>query len=104
MSSPRTTSAPTASSSASRWPLAGVAAGGTGLGLASEGGITIEMSDSQASGQDRPYQQEVTLTNPPSWGYDLAGGRARLPGLPSCPARWPAGCVTGASLRSSGRG
>jgi hypothetical protein len=59
--------------------LAGIAAGqpgGTGLGLANEGGITIEMSDSQASWQDRPYQQEVTMTNPRSWGYDLAGGEA----------------------------
>jgi hypothetical protein len=59
--------------------LAGTAAGqpgSTGLGLANEGGITIEMSDSQASWQDRPYQQEVTMTNPPSWGYDLAGGEA----------------------------
>jgi hypothetical protein len=59
--------------------LAGIAAGqpgSTGLGLANEGGITIEMSDSQASWQDRPYQQEVTMTNPPSWGYDLAGGEA----------------------------
>jgi alkylation response protein AidB-like acyl-CoA dehydrogenase len=34
------------------------------------------MSDSQASWQDRPYQQEATMTNPPSWGYDLAGGEA----------------------------
>ena len=50
--------------------------GSTGLGLANEGGITIEMSGSQASWQDRPYQQEVTMTNPPSWGYDLAGGEA----------------------------
>jgi hypothetical protein len=51
--------------------LAGIAAGqpgSTGLGLADEGGITIEVSDSQASWQDRPYQQEVTMTNPPSWG------------------------------------
>jgi hypothetical protein len=59
--------------------LAGIAAGqpgSTGLGLANEGGITIEMSDSQASWQDHPYQQEVTMTNPPSWGYDLAGGEA----------------------------
>ena len=67
--------------------LAGIAAGrpgSTGLGLANEGGITIEMSDSQASWQDRPYQQEVTMANPPSWGYDLAGGEAarfiELPG------------------------
>jgi hypothetical protein len=67
MSSPRTTSAPTASSFSVA--LAGIAAGqpgSTGLGLANERGITIEMSDSQASWQDRPYQQEVTMTNPPS--------------------------------------
>ena len=42
------------------------------------------MSDSQASWQDRPYQQEVTMTHPPSWGDDLAGGEAarfiELPG------------------------
>jgi hypothetical protein len=42
------------------------------------------MSNRQASWQDRPYQQEVTMTNPPSWGYDLAGGEAarfiELPG------------------------
>ena len=67
--------------------LAGIAAGqpgSTGLGLANEGGITIDMSNRQASWQDRPYQQEVTMTNPPSWGYDLAGGEAarfiELPG------------------------
>jgi len=30
------------------------------------GRLTIDMSNSQASWQDRPYQQEVTMTNPPS--------------------------------------
>ena len=84
--------------------LAGIAAGqpgSTGLGLANEGGITVEMSDSQASWQDRRYQQEVTVTNPPSWGDDLAGGG--LPGLSSCPARWPAGSRPGSSRTRPGR-
>jgi hypothetical protein len=59
--------------------LAGIAAGqpgSSGPGLADEGGIAIEMSDSQASRQGRSCRQEVTMTNPPSWGYDLAGGEA----------------------------
>jgi len=30
------------------------------------GRLTIDMSNSQASWQDRPYQQEVTMTKPPS--------------------------------------
>ena len=84
--------------------LAGIAAGqpgGTGLGLANEGGITIEMSGSRASWQNRPYQQEVTLTNPPSWATTWRA--ARLPGLSSCPARWPAGSRPGSRRTRPGR-
>jgi hypothetical protein len=59
------------------------------------------MSGSRASWQDRPYQQEVTLTNPPSWATIWRA--ARLPGLSSCPARWPAGSRPGIEQDEAGQ-